>query len=104
MTQTVIHQSRVAWDGARAFIRAARDPGYEEFARQVHGLLGPDARAALAESRERIAAAEVRLPGDRHATDVEAGRWRVRLEDLLRSRPDLVPDVLDLTERAPRWS
>jgi hypothetical protein len=39
----------------------------------------------------------VETGGDRHAADVEAGKWRVRLEDLLRNRPDLVPAVIELT-------
>jgi hypothetical protein len=34
--------------------------------------------------------------GDRHVADIELGRWRVRLEDLLRTRPDLIDEVLEL--------
>ena len=82
-------------------MRAACDPGYESFAQLIHGWLGPEARAAFLESHDRIEEAELRLPGDRHATDLEAGRWRVRLEDLLRTHPHLVDDVLGLTWRAP---
>lgn len=103
MTPSVIHQPRVAWDGARAFMRAARDPGYESFAHLIHGWLGPEARAAFLESHDRIEEAERRLPGDQRATDVEAGRWRVRLEDMLRERPNLIDDVLELTWRAPSY-
>ena len=35
--------------------------------------------------------------GPVHASDVEAGKWRFRLEDLLRSHPQLTTAVQDLT-------
>ncbi len=71
MTQTV-HQPRVAWDGARAFVQAAGSPHSEQFAAR----------------------------GDRYAADVESGKWRVRLEDLLRRKPELTEAVLELTGEA----
>ena len=101
MSPTVIHQPRVAWDGALAIVRAARGPGYESYARQVHYRLGPDARAAFMESRERIEAADAVLPGDRRASDVEAGRWRVRLEEAMRNDSGLVDEVLALVWGIP---
>lgn len=101
MSPTVIHHPRVAWDGALAIVRAVRGPGYEAYARQVHYRLGPDARAAFMESRERIEAAEALLPGDRGASDVEAGRWRVRLEEAMRNEPGLVDEVLALVWGVP---
>jgi len=101
MAQLVIHQPRVAWDGARAFVRMAggRDYeafAYEAFAGRVHSQLGRELYIELAETRERILTAWVRTGGDQHATDIELGRWRVRLEDLLRTHPDLLDPVLDL--------
>lgn len=103
MAQTVIHQPRVAWDAARAFVRAAAGPRYDDFADEVLGRLGPEIHDELAGTRGRVLSASIRAPGERYATDVEAGRWRVRLEDLLRRRPDLVDDVLGLTGMAPPY-
>jgi hypothetical protein len=103
MTQTVIHHPRVAWDGARAFVRAAAGPQYDGFAGEVAGRLGPEILDQLAGSRERLLRASIEAPGDRYASDVEAGRWRVKFEDLLRTRPDLVDDVLRLTSMAPGY-
>jgi hypothetical protein len=97
MTQTVIHQPRVAWDGARAFVRGACGSDYDAFAARVHTRLGPEFAAELADSRERILTAWVRTGGDRHITDIELGRWRVRFDDLLRARPDLVDALHELT-------
>jgi hypothetical protein len=53
--------------------------------------------SALAATRRRVLADE--------RTDivhVEAGAWRVRLEDLLRVRPDLAEEVAALAASAPR--
>ena len=98
--QTVIHQPRVAWDGARAFVRAAGSPDYEVFAARVHSRLGGEVYGAFADTRRRLLTAFVETGGDRYASDVEAGRWRVRLEDLLYARPGLIEAVRDLTAEA----
>jgi hypothetical protein len=103
MASTVIHQPRVAWDGARAFVRAAASPRYYEFAYEVAARLGPEIHDELAATRERLLSALIKAPGDRYASDVEAGRWRVKFEDLLRISPDLVDDVLRLTAMAPGY-
>ena len=98
----VIHQPRVAWDGARAFVRAAGGPGYEAFAGRVLSRLGTDLYGELANTRQRLLSASVKSSDDdRFAVDVEAGKWRVRLEDLLRTRPDLIGAVQELTQAAP---
>ncbi len=96
MTQSVIHQPRVAWDGARAFVRAAGSRDYEAFAGEVASRIGAECYAALAATRERILTGWPGTGGDRHIADVELGRWRVRLDDLLRARPDLIEAVRDL--------
>lgn len=96
---TVIHQPRVVWDGARAFVRAAFAPSFPEFAGQVHHLLGPEIYTALLDTRDRLYAESARTGGDRGVFDLEAGRWRVRLEELLRARPELSEAVRDLTAR-----
>src|SRR3954462_11520643 len=90
MPQTIIPQPRIAWDGARAFVRAAGGQHYEDFAARVLGLLGSEPYGDLADTRQRLLTALVTSGGDRYTSDVEAGKWRVRLEELLRSRPDLI--------------
>jgi hypothetical protein len=102
MTTTVTHQPRVAWDGARAFVRIAQSPGYDDFAMQVLHRLGPEQYALLEDTRARLIDNYYRTGGDRYLCDVEAGKWRVRLEDLLRQHPDLTPTVLELTSLVPR--
>lgn len=97
---TVIHQPRVAWDGALAFVRAAGSPHSESFAAAVLAQLGSEVFGQFADTRQRLLTALVETGGDRCAADVEAGKWRVRLEELLRSRPDLTPAVIDLTNTA----
>jgi hypothetical protein len=98
----VIHQPRVAWDGARAFVRAAGSPAYPVFADYVRQWLGHDLADDLADTRDRLFDDLVRTGGDRYVGDVEAGKWRVRLEDLLRRRPEAIGAVLDLISMAPR--
>ena len=102
MTQMVIHQPRVAWDAALAFVRMTAYPYYEVFADEVYRRLGPDVDALLEESRHHVFDNLIRTGGDRYVTDVEAGKWRVRLEELLRNRPELTGTLLDLTGMAPR--
>jgi hypothetical protein len=96
----VIHQPRIAWDGALAFVRAARSPHSEAFAARVLRRLGSEMYGHFADSRQRLLTALVETGGDRHAADVEAGKWRVFLEDLLRTRPDLLEEVIGLTNEA----
>jgi hypothetical protein len=98
MTTTVLHQPRVAWDGARAFVRAAMSPAhFDAFARQVRDDLGPDLLDALEDTYARVAENLERTGGDRYVLDVEAGKWRIRLEELLRTRPDLAGRVVALS-------
>jgi hypothetical protein len=97
---TVIHQPRVAWDGARAVVRAAGSAHYEGFANHVLQRLGSTMYGDFADTRQRLLTAFVETGGDRYAADVEAGKWRVRLEDLLRERPELCVVILDLTTEA----
>ena len=97
MTQSVIHQPRVAWDAARTFVRAAGSPAYPEFAGRVYQQLGITLYGELGDTRERLLTAEAELPGDQYMTNVETGKWRVRLQDLMTSRPDLVGTLQDLS-------
>ncbi|MET8153963.1 hypothetical protein ACIBSW_22790 [Actinoplanes sp. NPDC049668] len=95
----VVHQPRVAWDAALAFVRAAAGPNAEDFGARLESRLGGELHEQFVVTRQRLLLA--RADGDRHTADVEAGRWRVLLEDLLRTRPDLTGAVAELTDRRP---
>jgi hypothetical protein len=103
MTQqahTVVHQPRIAWEGARAFVRAAGSPNYQYFAARVLGRLGQQVYGDFADTRQHLLTALVETGGDRFASDVEAGKWRVRLEDLMRYHPEVIDAVRELTAEA----
>jgi hypothetical protein len=97
---TVIHQPRVAWDGARAFVRAAGSTHADSFAGLVLTGLGSAMYGDFADTRHRLLDDLVKTGGDRRVADIEAGKWRVRLEDLLRANPDLTPTVRALIAEA----
>jgi hypothetical protein len=104
----VTHQPRVAWDAARAFVIMAETPypvmlSYGDFADQVYRRLGPAMYEALENTHGRLLANLQRTGGDRTAVDIERGAWRVRMEELLRSRPDLTDVVLELTSMVLRY-
>jgi hypothetical protein len=96
----VIHQPRLAWDGARAIVRAAGGAHYDGFADRVLQRLGSEVYGDFADTRQRLLTAFVETGGDQYAADVEAGKWRVRLEDLLRAKPELGDAILELTSEA----
>jgi hypothetical protein len=89
--------SQLAWDGAAAFVRAAGSPHYAGFAGRVLSRLGSEAYGAFADTRLRMLTALVETGSDRHAAEVETGKWRVRLAELVRSRPEVSGSVLELT-------
>jgi hypothetical protein len=98
----LIHQPRLAWDGARVLVAISEsDAHFVWLSGEVRALLGVAYQRALAETRMRLRAAEP--AGAAHA---EAGTWRVRLEDLLRRRPELTAPLQELvataTARLPR--
>ena len=99
MTQ-VIHHPRVAWDAARAFVHAAGSPHSDQFAARVLPRLGSEVYGQFADTRQRLLTALVETGGDRYVSDVEAGKWRARLEDLLRTKPELTGAVVELTGEA----
>jgi hypothetical protein len=96
MTQTVIHPQRVAWDAARVFVREAYGPRFAEFAGRVHVVLGPKIYDDLLATRNRLDAWMRRPPADRYMFDVEAGKWRVVLQELVTLNPDLAGPLQDL--------
>ena len=103
MTPTVTHQPRVAWDGALAFVRITQTTQYTAFADDVRRRLGPEQYARIEDTRARVLDNLNRTGGDRYVLDLEAGKWRVRFEELLRTRPDLTGAVMELTSLVPRW-
>lgn len=100
---TVTHLPRVAWDAARAFVIMAEAPYFEDFADQVWRRLGPDIHDALTDTRARLADNLRRTGGDRRVADIERGAWRVRVEELLRARPDLTDVVMELNSMVLRY-
>jgi hypothetical protein len=96
MTQTVVHPERVAWDAARAFVRAARSPYFLQYADRVYQLLGPKFYEDLHATRARLDDWMRRPPADRYMFDVEAGKWRVVLQELMFQRPELIGSLQNL--------
>ncbi|GGS85703.1 hypothetical protein GCM10010156_50350 [Planobispora rosea] len=86
---TVVHQPRVAWEGARAFVSAADSDAYWWLTDMVGRYFGTAYQLNLAETRLRLQREDAVFP--------ETGAWRVRLEDLLRARPELAPLLAQLT-------
>jgi hypothetical protein len=95
----IIHQPRLAWDAARAFVTASESESHFGWlSEQVRGLLGPAYQEALAGTRHRLM-----RPARLDAREVESGTWRVRFEDLLRQRPDVArPLKVLVTETTAR--
>jgi hypothetical protein len=81
----VTHHSRLAWDGAMAFVGAA---AYDDLCgwldERIVDVLGAPGRHALGETRARL-----RYSRRPDAPQVESGRWRARLEDVLDNDPAL---------------
>jgi hypothetical protein len=95
MSQRAFHQPRVAFDAARAIVSVAGLDDVELrtwFTTGVADLLGPAYGRALLDTRQRL------IEEARPETPfVETGVWRVRFEDLLRTRPQLTEEVHFLT-------
>jgi hypothetical protein len=98
MSPSVINQPRLVWETALSLVRTAAGPGYYELSAQVLKHLGAEYYGEYANTRQRLLSASVdSSDDDRFAHDVETSRWRVRLEELLRNRPDLVETVQQLS-------
>ncbi|PWU48839.1 hypothetical protein DLJ46_11180 [Micromonospora globispora] len=89
---TKTHIPRLAWDAARAIVDASADPARAvSFADWLDTHAGRPYGQLVIECRDRLAAAY-----GFESTAVEAGIWRVRLDDLLHDRPDLVEPLAEL--------
>ena len=98
----VTHHPRVAWDAARAFVRITQTPYYDAFSDHVIRRLGPDYYLPLEATRARVLDNLARTGGDRTVPDIEMGAWRVRMEELLSTHPELVGTVMELTSMVPK--
>jgi hypothetical protein len=90
MTTRVLHPPRVAWDLARTTVAmaAAAEDRYRWFEGQIEQRLGLAFARELRRTRERMydeAFSDVR--------NIELGRWRVRIEDVLLEDPLLAEDL-----------
>ncbi|WP_431884813.1 hypothetical protein [Micromonospora wenchangensis] len=91
----VLHHPRVAWDMARLIVSAVPDDRlFDWLCAEVGALLGPEHAGSLQDTRRRLQPWACTTP---EAAAVEAGRWRVRLEDLLRTRPETAEPLRSLT-------
>jgi hypothetical protein len=96
MSEGVLHQPRLAWDGARMIVRALEsDHLYGWLDDRMGTLFGPLYRQALSDSFSRLWWTE-RLD----APQAEAGLWRARLADLLQQRPELATPLHELIQEA----
>lgn len=89
---TKTHIPRLAWDAARTIVDASADPARAvRFADWLDTHAGQPYGQLVIECRNRL----VTNYGF-ESTAVEAGIWRVRLDDLLHDRPDLVEPLAEL--------
>ncbi|MEV4725884.1 hypothetical protein [Micromonospora humida] len=91
----VLHHPRVAWDMARLIVSAVPDDRlFDWLCTEVGALLGPEHERSLQDTRRRLRPWARTTP---ETAAVEAGRWRVRLEDLLRTRPEIAEPLRSLS-------
>ncbi|WP_329007556.1 hypothetical protein OG271_17675 [Micromonospora rifamycinica] len=91
----VLHHPRVAWDMARLVVSAVPDDQlFDWLCTELGALFGPEQERSLRDTGQRLRPWAHTTPD---AAAVEAGRWRVRLEDLLRGRPEAAESLRSLT-------
>lgn len=92
MTSGVVHQPRIAFDGAVALVRAAQGESTVAlwYADQLAALTSEQYAAEFWMTRTRLGEAP-------EAWTAETGKWRVRLEDALQTRPKLAAALTGLT-------
>jgi hypothetical protein len=87
-----MHPPRVAWDGAQALISTCELPAdFRWVSERVGELLGPQYEDALYRSMLHL-----RAPDREDVREVELGVWRVRIQDALQARPDLMAPLAAL--------
>ena len=106
MTERVLHNSRLAWDGARVIVRALEsDHLYSWLNQRLGELFGPRYQQALSDSFNRLWWTE-----RADAPHAEAGLWRARLADVLEENPgfavplrELIYDATARLAEPPSW-
>jgi hypothetical protein len=91
----VMHQPRIAWDAAVLLVRAAQAESivYTWCRDHVGALLGSAYRQNLETTRVLVTAPQAPAA----IRDSQAAVWRVRLEDELRSQPQLAQELVQLS-------
>jgi hypothetical protein len=95
MEASVLHQPRVAFDAARVLVNvsgAADEDLYVWYGDQLAALFGPSYLGKLLATRNMLKRSQ---RGD--IRNVETGRWRVRLEDMLRTQAGVAESLHHLT-------
>ncbi|SDI37268.1 hypothetical protein [Nonomuraea jiangxiensis] len=99
----VLHPRRVAWEGARIFVVAAKSDAYPWLSENVGHYLGIMYQLQLSETRLRLQA-ETGAAAAETAYE-EVGAWRARLDDLLDTHPGtasiLTQLITETTARLP---
>ncbi|MEU8005525.1 hypothetical protein AB0B66_30580 [Catellatospora sp. NPDC049111] len=94
MNGMVRHQPRVAFDAARVLVDVAGGEAglFAWYAEQLVVMFGPSCRRELSATRK-----ELTTSPRANTRDVEGGKWRARIEDLLRTRPEVTESLHQLT-------
>ncbi len=95
METSVLHQPRVAFDAARILVNvsgAHDDDLYAWYGDQLAAVLGPSYLRQLRATRD-----ELMFSPRADTRNVETGKWRVRLEDVLRTRAEVAEGLQHLT-------
>jgi hypothetical protein len=85
-----LHPRRIAWEGSRVFVSAANANAYWWLSDTVERHLGTSYQLKLSRTRLRLQS-EAETTLSEVSKFSEAGAWRVRLDELLDSRPDVAP-------------
>jgi hypothetical protein len=93
MVDVVAHRPRVAWEGARAFMRVIEAGRYRWLADVLGERIGREAQ-------DQAVASAVRLGARPDSTFAETGLWRAYLDDLIATRPAVTRPLLDIIEEA----
>ncbi len=95
MEASVLHQPRVAFEAARTLVhisKATNEDLFSWYGDQLAIVLGAAYVGKFHATRD-----ELRRSRRADIHSIEAGRWRVRLEDLLRTRAEVAESLRELT-------
>ncbi|WP_203906900.1 hypothetical protein [Rhizocola hellebori] len=96
MPANVLHQPRVAFDAARTLVDVcAADDIFAWYGDQLAAVLGPSYQRDLLATRTELTRSQ-RVD----IRNIETGKWRVKLEDVLRTRADIAERLHHLTQSA----